>query len=365
MKFLLVSPFTGASGSAIRFWNIAQALREKGHRVVYADRRAKKAPSLHFCEGVAYYGCPACGVLLLDIVFSFLFYSTIFIRHVDCDVFYALKPAPNNCIPALAARLFGKRVILDVDDLDYAYLAGGAGRVVSRFFFNLFPRMFHLVTYHTPALHDYLAESAHVPERRLYYLAQGVSPVFLPVQRPSVSSRAPGELIYLATLGITSDFDDLLPGLQKLFVRHPAASMSVVGDGCRKAEFERSVAGAGIGERVRFFGTIEHADLPRFVAAHRIGINYMRPVPVNRCRAILKIREYLACGLEVVCNEAGDVDLFRDFIHIEQTIDALFETVSVLLSKPHRMNDAGRAFIELYYRWPGIIDAFLKRIGAL
>ncbi|MBN1577955.1 MAG: glycosyltransferase [Chitinispirillaceae bacterium] len=360
-----MSPFTGASGSAIRFWNIAQALRERGHRVIYADRRARNAPSLHFCEGVTYYGCPGSGVLLLDIIFSFFFYSIIFIRHLDCAVFYALKPAPNNCIPALAARLFGKKIILDVDDLDYAYLPEGAGRSVFKFFFDLFPRMFHLVTYHTPALHDYLAETVHIPQHRLYYLAQGASPAFLSAQHPSDSTIAPGSLIYLATLGISSDFDDLIPGLQKLLARVPAESMSVVGDGKRKAEFEQLIADAGIADRVRFTGTIDHTELPRFVAAHRIGINYMRPSPVNRCRAILKIREYLACGLDVVCNEVGDVDLFREFIHIEPTIDSLFETVSILLLKPHRMNAAGKAFIERNYYWPGIIDAFLKIIEAL
>ena len=108
---------------------------------------------------------------------------------------------------------------------------------------------------------------------------------------------------------------------------------------------------------------MDHRKLPAFVAAHRIGINYMRDSQVNRCRAILKIREYLACGLEVICNDVGDVDLFREYIHVEPTIEAMFATVTVLLSQSRRVNERGRSFIGERYRWPVIIDAFLERIG--
>ncbi len=365
MKFLLVSPFTGASGSAIRFWNIAQALRERGHRVVYSDRIAKHTGPLHSCEGITYYGCPSSGVLALDILISFVFSMCVFIRHIDCTVFYALKPAPNNCIPALAARLLGKKIILDVDDLDYAYLKGGPARTVFRLFFDLFPRFFHLVTYHTPKLREYLSAAAHVPAGKLYYCAQGVSPAFCspcPDAPAAVSSLS---LIYVATLGITSDFDDLIPGLQLFFARFPQAWMSVVGDGCRKTEFERAIGNAGIADRVRFAGTIDHAALPRFVAGHRIGINYLRRSPVNECRAILKIREYLACGLDVVCNDVGDVELFKGYIRICPTVESMFAAVAGICARPPQRNVAGREFIERNYRWSAIVADFLRRLETL
>ncbi len=44
-KFLLVSPFTSVSGSAVRFWNIAQNLQNRGYDVVYVERRPKDAPA--------------------------------------------------------------------------------------------------------------------------------------------------------------------------------------------------------------------------------------------------------------------------------------------------------------------------------
>ncbi len=365
MKFLLISPFTNASGSAIRFWNIAAALQKKSYKVVYAERLAKNVRPLHHAEGVVYYGCPSVGVLFLDIIFSTFFYFAAFLRNIDCAVFYALKPGPNNCIVALIAKIFGKKIILDVDDLDYAYLRKGAARNILNFFFDFMPHLFDLVTYHTPKLREYLIFKARVPERKLYYLAQGVTPEFIDFGSYGINTLpfAPATLIYVATLGITSDFDDLIPAIKSLFGCDPGITMNVVGDGCRRNEFEREAGEAGLGERIRFIGTVDHASLPAFIASHRIGVNYMRPSLVNQCRAVLKIREYLACGIEVVCNDVGDVELFRDYIHISSSIEEMFETISSLLSKPVRINNSGRNFIIKNFQWTDIIDGFCNKVA--
>ena len=141
--------------------------------------------------------------------------------------------------------------------------------------------------------------------------------------------------------------------------------MSVVGDGCRRKEFERMIKNAEIDKNVSFTGTIPHDKLPAFIQQHRIGINYMRPSPVNQCRAILKIREYLACGLHVICNDVGDVALFSDHIAIASTIDSLFDSLTSLISQPFRFNQSGRTFIEQNYRWSTIIADLQKRIATI
>jgi glycosyltransferase involved in cell wall biosynthesis len=363
MKFLLVSPFTDASGSSVRFWNMAKALSDLGHRVVLAERRSRGAAPLHRLAGVTYFSCPSTGKLLPDIAVSLMAYVLLLLRHRDCEVFYALKPAPNNGIPALLAKLAGKRVFLDVDDLDFAYLKPGFGRALFRWFFDRLPSLFELVTYHTPRLAEYLRNEAGIPPERLYYFAQGVSPEFLATPLPDRSTIPPKSIIYTATLGITSDFGLLLPELGALCGKHPDLSITIVGDGCRKAEFERSAVDGGFGRQMTFTGTLPHSELPSLVARHRIGINYMRDTRVNQCRAILKIREYLACGLEVVCNEVGDVALFSEYIHLGTTVAAMIDRIETLLCEPVRDGIAGRSHIINHYQWSTLTDAFLKRIS--
>ncbi|HLV32203.1 MAG TPA: glycosyltransferase [Chitinispirillaceae bacterium] len=360
MKFLLVSPFTSTCGSAIRFWNIALHLKQKGHDVVFIDRKSKNGESLYCSDQIKYHSCYSTGNQFVDIFVSVFFNILIFFKNIDCEVFYALKPAPNNCFPALISRLLGKKIILDVDDLDYAYLSGVNGRIFS-FFFNLFPRFFPVITYHTPKLKRYLKTKAKIPENRLYYLAQGVSRQFFDVK---VNEFVPyyKSIIYVATLGITSDFGDLIPMLELLCEKHPDIVMSIVGEGCRKQEFVQRVRVSGLENQIKFKGKLNHVELPEFISSHRIGINYMKPLEVNQCRAILKIREYLACGLEVVCNNVGDVELFKSNIYIEEDLDLIRKRLEILfLSKPSRNYD-GRLEMEKRFQWNGIIDDFCEKI---
>lgn len=359
MKFLLLSPFTNASGSAIRFWNIALELQRNGHSVLYVDRKAAISSQLFHSDSIKYYSCPSTGILFLDIIISLIFNTAILFNNLDCHFFYALKPAPNNCIPALLAKVLGKKVLIDVDDLDYAYFSG-LKRNIFKVLFDFFVKQFPLVTFHTPQLKTYLSGKIKIPEHHLYYLAQGVSQDFLDVKIDQITP-VPKSLIYVATLGITSDFSDLIPGLAALCKIHPDMSMDVVGDGCRRKEFEEMVLTSGIENQIRFVGKIDHNSLPQFIAKHQIGINYMRPLEVNRCRAILKIREYLACGLNVVCNDVGDVELFKENIYIEADIESMFSRVDNLLSSPFEKNFSGRKVVDEHYTWGKIMRPFLDK----
>lgn len=363
MKILLVSPFTSASGSAIRFWNIAQQFRERGWDVIYIDRLERGNRPLYQTDGISYRPSRSIKPLVLDIIYSAVYNIVMLFRNLDAAVFYALKPAPNNCCAAVIAKLLGKKVLLDIDDLDYEYLAPGLKRGVSRFFFRLFPKFFPLVTCHTPNLLAYCKNDLRLPDKRLYYLAQGVSREFL---RISVSEKpAPPQksILYVATLGITSDFDDLLPALARVCAVHRDAKISVIGDGVRRPSFEASAAKLGLSEQIAFLGRVPHAELPDIMARHNIGLNYMRPSFVNNCRAILKIREYLACRLQVVCNNAGDAELFSKFAFVEPDIDRMEKRLLDLLEKGAPINHAGRTFIEESFSWKSIMSEFIGSYG--
>jgi glycosyltransferase involved in cell wall biosynthesis len=360
-KFLLVSPFTSVSGSAVRFWNIAQNLQSRGYDVVYVERRPKDAPAPPL-ENIRNLSSPKLRNLFLDIILSTLFNLAVFIRHSNCSVFYALKPAPNNCIPALIAKFLGKEVILDIDDLDFGYIDPGFKRNISRFFFNYFPRHFRLITCHTPALKEYIIAHSHVPEQNIYFLTQGLSDVFLPYRLDCRSTHIPKSIVYLATLGITSDFGDLLPMFVNLCRAHRDLEIKIIGDGVRKSYFMERVDELGLKSNVRFLGWIEHQSIPQVMAANWIGLAYMRPTFTNNCRAILKIREYLGVGLQVVCNDTGDAYLFKDYIHIEQNIDMMEKRILSLLDKGQVANEAGRKYLEKHFRWAHIVEKLLARM---
>lgn len=361
MKLLLVSPFTSTSGSAIRFWNIALQFKAHGYNVVYIDRGSRSGRHLYQADGIEYRPGRIVSPLFLDIFLSTLYNLFMLMINLNCDLFYALKPAPNNCFPALIARLLGKKVILDIDDLDYEYLPQGTKRTISRFFFRLFPRFFPLVTCHTHRLLAYCRDTLRIPDHRLLFLAQGVSSEFLRIHW-SDNQTIKKSIFYVATLGITSEFDDLLPMLGRVCSTHPDATITIAGDGVRRHFFESAVTKLDLSKAVTFIGQVDHEKLPQIMADHYIGINYMRPTPVNECRAILKIREYLACGLLVVCNRTGDALEFNDVAFVEHDIAGMEKRLIELLYQPREKNNNGRTFVEHYFSWNEIFDGFLKSL---
>jgi glycosyltransferase involved in cell wall biosynthesis len=363
MKILLVSPFTSDSGSAIRFWNIAKQFKERGFDVVYIDRHQLGKKPLYQIEGVTYSYSPVFKPFVLDLFVSTIFNLFMLFKHLNCTIFYALKPAPNNCIAALAAKFLGKKILLDIDDLDYEYLHPGLKKSLSRFFFRFFPKYFPLITCHTPNLLAYCKNELRIADNHLYYLAQGVSREFLKLdlsKKPLVQRKS---IVYVATLGITSDFDDLFPMLARICERHKDATISVIGDGVRLPAFKAAAKTLDLSKQMTFLGRIPHAELPEVMARHGIGLNYMRPSFGNNCRAILKLREYLACGLQVVCNNTGDAGLFSAFAFVEPDIVAMEKRLQDLLDNVPIVNSKGRAFIESHFSWNSILTDFLRTHG--
>ncbi len=361
MKFLLVSPFTSVSGSAIRFWNIARRIQERGHSVIYVERRSPDDPP-PVVGDVTYFASPKTNNLFFDILTSLLFNIRLLLRNRDADFYYALKPAPNNAIPALIGRILGMRIILDIDDLDFGYYPRGIRHRLSRWWFHAFPRYFDLVTYHTECLHDYIRQHCGVQEERLYYLAQGVSDVFWEFDPFSVPKANKRSLVYCATLGITSDFLDLLPLFVSICREHPDIEITVIGEGVRRADFEQKARECGIAGNMRFIGRIPHAQIPTTLAGHQIGLNYMRNSRTNNCRSVLKIREYCAVGLHVVCNDVGDVRLFSDYVHICPNVEQMKQKILTLFKSEMKTLRGSREFLRDKYYWPTIIESFLRYI---
>jgi glycosyltransferase involved in cell wall biosynthesis len=357
----MISPFTNVCGSAIRFWNMAIELARHDYDVIYADRKSKSSKPLYTAEGITYYSCPQTGNFILDMLGSSLFNILVFLRHRDCELYYTLKPAPNNGIVSLLAFLLKKRVILDIDDLDFAYFPeGGIKYTVYKFFFDYFAKRFPLITYHTPHLRKYLIKKLNIDEEKLYYLAQGVTESFLCVNARIVQ-RVQRSIIYVATLGITSDFEECIPMLAGICKDHPNTTIHVVGDGVQRKKFEYQIGAMNLEKQIIFTGSMKHDKIPDFVAQHQIGINYMRKTPANDCRAILKVREYLACGLQVVCNNCGDVELFKEVMYIESDIEGMEKRIRTLLKSPFKVNEKGVALMEEQYRWNEIMSEFIEK----
>jgi glycosyltransferase involved in cell wall biosynthesis len=89
-------------------------------------------------------------------------------------------------------------------------------------------------------------------------------------------------------------------------VHVPNASLAIAGEGEFRPKLVSRANQLGVGERLRWVGSLPHADIPRFLAALDVALI---PYPALRDFAFspLKLYEYLAAGVPIVASDIGQV----------------------------------------------------------
>ncbi|RME36372.1 MAG: glycosyltransferase family 1 protein [Thermoflexia bacterium] len=144
----------------------------------------------------------------------------------------------------------------------------------------------------------------------------------------------------------------------------PEVWLVLVGDGDLRPSLSALVAQLGIGERVRFVGTVPHRELPPFYAASDLVV--LPSFPPESFGMVLI--EAMACGRPVL---AHDIPGVRTVVSTGKDgllarpgdMDDLVEKMRALLDDPRRrseMGGQGRAKVEERYAWPRIILRLLE-----
>ena len=367
MKILMLNSITNQSGGGIQIWSMAQHMARLGCEVLFLERLApgtKRSESSRIHYGAI---CDT-GLLGLDILRATamnLFRGLLF----KPEYVFALKPMPNTCIPAmLLKRIFKSTIILDIDDLDFAFYSDRFKQALVRSWFFRFPQHFDLIITPSGYLKDYILKDLHIPRERVYLLAQGIeSERFLRASPNEFYRKKYGievndkVVVYSASLGITSDFEHILPMLLQFLEEYDDAKILLTGDGSRREHIRREVEARGLQKRMIFTGYIPHGDMPGILKLARVGINYMAPTLANQCRASIKIREYLAAGLNVVCNAVGDSELFKDYVTLCSTVEDFPAAMRQgLIRQNWDSSRRGQEFVKSTFSWPSLVEGFVE-----
>jgi phosphatidylinositol alpha-mannosyltransferase len=166
-------------------------------------------------------------------------------------------------------------------------------------------------------------------------------------RRPDDAARRGPRLLFLARLERRNDLETVLSAMPRILQRYPAAQLTVVGDGPRRARYERQ-AGA-LGDRVRFVGQV-HQERPDFYASSDLYL-----CPTTRASFGVTLLESMACGTPLV---ASDIVGFREVANGPEAVlvpprdpATWAETVIELLDDPdrrQRMAEAGLAKARRY-----------------
>ena len=278
------------------------------------------------------------------------------------DLAVGFKPHLNVTLPLLICRLRGIPTWIDVDDLDHAYRDGLLGRLVE-ISQRPFPRRFRIVTYHNERLKDYLVTRMGCRPEQLLRIEQGVdygtfnAPAAPVPTALDVAGKRVG--IYTAHLNVASDLEPVLAAWRDVVTQLPDAFLLVVGGGPLLDAYRGKVAAMGLAAHVGFTGEVAHRDVPAYVALGHAALLYFSPRLVSEYRCSLKLREYFASGLRVVCNDVGELKDFAHLTYQSGSDPGLFSAniVRVLRGFSDGRERAARDYAAKRLDWRAIVSA--------
>jgi phosphatidylinositol alpha-1,6-mannosyltransferase len=158
--------------------------------------------------------------------------------------------------------------------------------------------------------------------------------------------------------------DVALESIARLRRRGVDVSYLVVGTGKKRAGYRRMAADLGIGEAVRFIGSVPDADLPPLYNLAMAYVGVSRRAQRSRVEGFgVALAEASACGLPVIAGHSGglaeavqngETGLVVEPDDPDAVAGALERLVEdQLLAR--RLGQAGRKAVETYYNWDRVI----------
>ncbi|MBI5014204.1 MAG: glycosyltransferase [Deltaproteobacteria bacterium] len=363
------SSMTTRAGSAIRLRSLCRHLARRGCRVLLTERAYPGDVALAESNLTHWLYRTEHRPLPLALAAS-LWNNLRVAASVRARVVLALKPLPNAALPALLLGLRGARTVVDVDDLDPEYYRSVAARSAVGVVFRRIPRCFEHVVTHNRFLREILQAECGVDADRIADLPQGIElERFRGIcpddgLRQHLGLTGKRVVAYLASLGMTSDLDEALPALARFAASDERRAVLVVGGGSRLAELRERTGCLVGGDKVVFAGPVPHEEVPRYLGLCVAGFNYMADTRANRCRASIKVREYMAAGLRVVCNPVGELGDLEGLFVSYRTPEGIAAALEQALGDDTQgQRERARAWVEDRCDWDRIAATFLVDVG--
>ncbi|MCL4850814.1 MAG: glycosyltransferase [Bryobacteraceae bacterium] len=347
MRILVVSGLSTDSGCTLRARYLTAALRRAGGDA----RLANGLKALPF-----WLDWPLSALWNLRLAFT------------PCDVIIGCKPLPTITPLLVLKKLGGCLTVIDIDDLDFAYRGGFAGRVL-RLLQRPFPRHFDIVTYHNEALAPAIQKVFGADGSRFVRLRQGVDfDVFSRecAGEPAKLGAAARWVVYPAHLNIASDLDAIFDVMWLARRALPSIRLLVVGGGPAERRFRKLAKTRGLADITTFTGHVSPEAVARYLKAADAGLAYYKDQPANYFRESMKVREMLAMGVKVVSTDVGDLAQFAALTYQTKAVpeEAADLLVRVLRTGGDGRETSGPAFIRREMDWSKVGREFHRVLNA-
>jgi glycosyltransferase involved in cell wall biosynthesis len=206
----------------------------------------------------------------------------------------------------LLPKLSGAKIVLDVHDPAAELLADMRGRDLGRWT----RRLVDAEERASIAFADALITVNEAMRRRLATVTgMPVAVVMnLPDYRPlepSAAFRDPGDLdwlVYSGSIAHRNGVDIVVRAISMLADDLPSLRLRIIGDGPALTSVMRLAEDLGMADRVQFSGFVPSEQIPALVRGAVAGISPQRGGPFGSLVFSMKVPDYIALGLPVICS---------------------------------------------------------------
>ena len=368
MNILFINVMEERHGSTYRARRLASLLMVK-HKVCYLESNCNDKNGVFPSEiknGNRVISIPQTGSLSGFIMAS-IKRSLLCLRE-DFDLVFLQKAWPLTLPCLIIAKLRGKRVIVDCDDLDSLWFKSSLRKRLTSLTEKLMPRWADLTTTHNQYLKRYIKDEGGT---EAVIVPQGVdTELFDPVQfdplQEKRSLNLEGKKVYAFlgsfTYGSARDLHTILNTMQQIIKRHSNAILLIIGGGGPlEKEYMDLISTLGISNHVIITGRVPHSQVPRYLAASDTGLIFMSDDLANETRVSLKLLEYLSMNLQVVGRLAGESrDTLGEYCFLCQPTTEAMADMVLDVSQKNLKKGSARRFIKEHYDW-GVVGKSLEQ----
>ncbi|MGV8881644.1 MAG: glycosyltransferase [Rhodoglobus sp.] len=207
-----------------------------------------------------------------------------------------------------------------------------------------------------------VVEFSGVPEDRVIVLPNGASRTWT---EADVGTSEPGLIGFTGTVVPWHRLDRVVECLATL----EGASLEVIGEGPERERLATLAAGLGLADRVRFVGRMPHAEALKRMSRWSIGYaGHTKTWAEEMYHSPLKLYEYAALGMHIVCSPSGDAERLREdgiAMHPfdpeddEALLAAFSGALAAAATESDDRRETQRAIVRDRHTWEARVEEFL------
>jgi glycosyltransferase involved in cell wall biosynthesis len=305
-------------------------------------------------------------LLLLKYIYKYLSHCTF----DKVDLLYVCKPLPATSIVGLLLKLFGKKVIVDVDDLEVVvnnaknklqYLAVSIAE-------NNLPKVATKVVTHTNYLKNKLIDNG-VLSQNIVRLPNGVDPDRFAISN-LITNRDYFSILYFGDINISTghNVDLLIKSLSYLQLKPFRFKLTIIGDGKDLNIMKKLSRELGVIDNIEWLGRLAPNGIVKHLYNSDVTIDPVHECIGNLSRFPLKIIESAYCGVPIITSQYGErpniLGKYGIYAEADNSEDLANKIFDLYNESEEEKNKRRKGLIKLSekYTWVYLAKIFEKEV---